>query len=299
MARKPKSGTKVFSMTGHGRGEGRGKAGNVEVEASSVNRRQLDVRVNIPRELSMLEPMIHELVSSKVSRGSVSILVRYAASTRRGEFTVDEKLARKYVKELRRVGKSLKLKDDISMRSILSLPDVVKMIAPKSDAGVRDTVKRALAQALKGMLTMREREGQALARDIQKRFKGLGVRVKKVKALSKNVGKKYRGNLLERMNRLGADLKPDSPQVIRELAMFADKADITEELVRLDSHLVQAKDIFAGGGAIGRTLDFLCQEIFREINTVGSKANDSAISRIVVDFKAELEAIREQVQNVE
>ena len=299
MAKRKSKVNKVYSMTGHGRGEGRGKAGNVEVEASSVNRRQLDVRVNIPRELSMLEPMIHELVSSKVSRGNVSILVRFAAASARGEFTVDEKLARKYVKELRRVGKSLKLRDDISMRSILSLPDVVKMVAPRSDTGVRDAVSRALAQALKGMLTMREREGNALARDIQKRYKGLGDRVKKIKSLSKNVGKKYRANLVERMKRLGVDFKPESPQVIRELAMFADKADITEELVRLESHLVQAKDIFAGGGSIGRTLDFLCQEIFREINTVGSKANDSAISRIVVDFKAELEAIREQVQNVE
>ena len=173
------------------------------------------------------------------------------------------------------------------------------MVSARKDTGVKDIVKRALGTALQGMLTMREREGQALARDIQKRFKALGDRIKKVNSLSAGVAKRYKKNLLDRMVRSGVELKATSPQVIRELAMFADKADISEELVRLDSHLVQAKDIFAKGGSVGRTLDFLCQEIFREINTIGSKANDSGISRIVVDFKAELEAIREQVQNVE
>ncbi len=299
MTRKKRSSATIRSMTGHGRGEARGKSGSVEIEASSVNRRQLDVRVNIPREMTMLEPMIHDLVGDKVSRGNVTVVVRYTPASARGHLEVDEQLARKYVKELRKLGQSLKLKDDLSLASVMGLPDVVKMVSARKDTGVKDIVKRALGTALQGMLTMREREGQALARDIQKRFKALGDRIKKVNSLSAGVAKRYKKNLLDRMVRSGVELKATSPQVIRELAMFADKADISEELVRLDSHLVQAKDIFAKGGSVGRTLDFLCQEIFREINTIGSKANDSGISRIVVDFKAELEAIREQVQNVE
>lgn len=299
MARKKRTSPNIRSMTGHGRGESRGKGGSVEIEVSSVNRRQLDVRVNIPREITMLEPMIHELVGEKVSRGNVTVVVRHAQSSARGHLAVDEQLARKYVKELRKLGQNLKLKDDLSLGSVMVLPDVVKMVSPRGDTGVRDAVKKSLTEALQGMLIMREREGQALARDIKKRFDGLGERIKKIKAMAPAVGKRYKKNLLDRMTRSGVELKASSSQVIRELAMFADKADISEELVRLDSHLAQAKEIFAKGGSVGRTLDFLCQEIFREINTIGSKANDSGISRIVVDFKAELEAIREQVQNVE
>jgi uncharacterized protein (TIGR00255 family) len=149
------------------------------------------------------------------------------------------------------------------------------------------------------MIGMREREGQALAADIRKRLGGLAGKVARVKGRAGSVAKRYRKSLLARMKKAGAEMDPGSPQVIRELAIFADKSDITEECVRLDSHFEQASEIFGRGGSIGRTLDFLCQEIFREINTIGSKANDSSISRIVVDFKAELEAIREQVQNVE
>lgn len=299
MTKKRGKTLKVSSMTGHGRGQSRGKSGNVEIEVSSVNRRQLDVRVNIPREMSMLEPMIHDFIGDKVARGSVNVLVRYAPPSGKGHLTVDETLARKYVKEFRRVGQKLKLKDDLSMQTVLTLPDVVKIAGPRSDAGLRDAVRRALDQAVKGMLAMREREGRALTNDIQKRFKALGAKVRRVKARAKNVPQRYRKSLLDRMKKLGADLKATSPQVMRELAIFADKADITEEIIRLESHLAQSREIFAKGGSVGRTLDFLCQEIFREINTIGSKANDSAISRIVVDFKAELEAIREQVQNVE
>ncbi len=299
MGHRRRKAAKVSSMTGHGRGQSRGSAGNVEIEVSSVNRRQLDVRVNIPREMSMLEPMIHDLVGDKVARGSVSVVVRYAPPSGKGHLSVDEGLARKYVKEFRRVGKKLNLRDDLSMKSILTLPDVVKVASPKSDAGVRDAVRRALSEALTGMLAMREREGRALTSDIQKRFKGLGTKVRQVKSRAKNAPQRYKKALVERMKKLGADLNSASPQVLRELAIFADKADITEEIIRLESHLAQSKEIFEKGGSVGRTLDFLCQEIFREINTIGSKANDTVISRTVVDFKAELEAIREQVQNVE
>ena len=290
---------RICSMTGHGRGEAGGAGGNVWVELSSVNGRQLYVRVNIPRDLAMLEPMIHDLVGDAVSRGNVSVVVRYAAGKSHGKMTIDEKLAGKYVKELRKVGKKLKLKDDLSIESIVALPDVVRLVGTRDDSGLRQAVKQAVGDALRGMLAMREREGRTLAADIRKRLSGLGERVKKVRGMSSGVARRYRRNLLDRMKKVGADFKAQSPQILREIAIYADKADITEEIVRLDSHLAQGREILGKGGSIGRTLDFLCQEIFREINTIGSKANDSGISRIVVDFKAELEAIREQVQNVE
>jgi len=299
MAAKRRNAGKISSMTGHGRGEARGQAGHVEIEVSSVNRRQLDVRVNIPRQMSMLEPMIHEIIGDRVSRGNVNVVVRYAVSSESGQLSVDEGLARKYVKELRKVGRRLNLKDDLSMRSVFTLPDVIRITEPKRDTGLRNILRDALDQALKGMLSMREREGRALVNDISKRFKALGGQVRVLRSKTKTVSRRYRDNLVRRMKKMGMELNSKSPQVLREIAIFADKADITEELVRLESHLAQVNEIFAKGGSVGRTLDFLCQEIFREINTVGSKANDSAISRIVVDFKAELEAIREQVQNVE
>ena len=299
MARGRSRAGRVLSMTGHGRGDARGKAGSVEVEVSSVNRRQLDVRVNVPREMSMLEPMIYDLIGDRVSRGSVTVLVRYAPSVQRGAITINEDLAARHLRELRKIGGKLGLRDDISLRTLLTLPDVIRHGGQSSDTELRELVKQALASALNGMIAMREREGTALAADIQKRFEGLAGKVVRVKAKAGSVSKRYRDSLLARMKKAGAELEAGSPQVVRELALFADKSDITEECVRLESHFSQAGEIFSRGGSIGRTLDFLCQEIFREINTIGSKANDSAISRIVVDFKAELEAIREQVQNVE
>lgn len=286
-------------MTGHGRGVVQGKSGTVEVEISSVNRRQLDIRVNIPRDLSVMEPMIHEIVGDRVSRGSVNVLVRFSSYGGRSGFSVDEGLARRYLRELRKLGKSLSLKDDVTLRTILSMPEVVRTSGGWSDEGVRDAIRRAVVLALEGMLGMRTREGAVLAADIQKRFRHLEGMAGRLKRRAVGVTVRYRDNLLKRMKKLGVEFRADSPQIARELAVFADKSDISEELLRLDSHLQQVKDIFRAGGAAGRTLDFLCQEIFREINTVGSKANDSGVSRIVVEFKAHLESIREQVQNVE
>lgn len=299
MTRARKKTVIMFSMTGHGRGQAKDKFSSMQVEVSSVNRKQLDIRVNIPRELSILEPVIHDRVGDRVSRGSINVLVRYSSSSGADQITINEDLARRYIKELRRAGKLLKLRDDLSIRSVLSLPDVIQIRSKPNEKGVENLLKTALDSALDGLLEMRAREGGVLSRDIKQRFISISALVKSIKMKSKGVARRYRQNLVARIKDAGADIEADSPQIIRELAIFADKADITEELVRLDSHLEQAKEIMAKGGSVGRTLDFLCQEIFREINTVGSKANDSAISRIVVNFKAELEAVREQVQNVE
>lgn len=286
-------------MTGHGRGEAKDKFFSVSVEAASVNRKQLDIRVNLPREISVLEPLIHDMVGDRLSRGSINILVRATASGGADHIEVNQHLAARYIKELRRVGKVLNLRDDLSIKSVLSLPDVIKVRSMPGQKGAELLLRKALNSALDGLIEMRAREGSVLSRDIKKRFAAISSRVDKIRGLSKGVARRYREALLNRLKDAGVEIEFNGPQVIRELAVFADKADISEELVRLDSHMQQADEILSKGGSVGRTLDFLCQEIFREINTIGSKANDSRISRIVVEFKAELEAIREQVQNVE
>ena len=292
-----------MSMTGRGAGAALGRLARVEVELSSVNRKQLDVDVGLPRFLAAYESRVLELVQNRLSRGRVTgdVRVTWAEAAQAAGARVDLGLARAAVGALRAAAQKLDLPDDLKASDLLALPGLVALEHGERDlAALWPTVRQALEAALAKLQAMRKKEGAALGRDLRARLGILRKLAREIADRAPGVAETYRANLLKRIGAAlpGSDLAADE-RLLKEVALFADKADVVEELVRLDSHFRQAEDLLKAGGVVGRALDFLVQEMGREINTVGSKANDAEIVRRVVAAKAELERFREQVQNVE
>ena len=293
----------VASMTGFGRGEACADAVKVVVELSTVNRKQFDCNFSMPRELASLESKLQALVHARVSRGYVKGLVSVTAASAEagGAVGLDLEMIAKQVGALRAAASKLGLADDLAASALLRLPDVLRpRVMPDDPLELWPQIERAAQAALENLEGMRLREGQALELDLRARFATLEGLGRKIAKLAPAVPVSYKAILEKRLAELlGSGCAADPALVAREVAVFADRCDVSEELTRLASHFAQVDKVLETGGACGRTLDFLCQELFREINTTGSKANEAEISRLVIDFKAGLEAAREQVQNVE
>lgn len=293
----------ILSMTGFGRGETCEGVLKVVVELSTVNRKQFDCNFSMPRELASLESKLQSLVHTRVSRGYVKGLVTVtAAGADSAESSgLDVKTVTAQIRAVRAMAGKLGLADDLTASSLLRLPDVLRpRVLPDDPLEVWPLVERAALGALESLETMRRREGAALEKDLRSRFAALDALSQEVAKLAPAVPVAYKAVFEKRLaDLLGLGGAVDPALVAREVAVFADRCDVSEELTRLASHFVQVRKVLDAGGACGRTLDFLCQELFREINTTGSKANDAVISRLVIEFKAGLEAAREQVQNVE
>lgn len=290
------------SMTGHGRGTASASGILVSVEVSSVNRKQLDVSIGLPRSLSALEPRVQEEVQKWLSRGRVTgeVDVQLSAAARREAVCVDAELAGAYLGELRRAAKKLRLDDDFRGSALLSLPDVVRYEQPVASSDEAwPLVEKALKQALERLLKMREREGKALQKDMAGRLSGISATVGRIRRFAPMVSTRYAEKLHARLREAGFLAETGDERLLKEVALFADRSDITEEMTRLESHVAQAHKLMESSDPVGRSLDFLVQEMFREANTIGSKANDGDIVKEVVGLKAEVERIREQVQNIE
>ncbi len=293
----------LTSMTGRGVAAAAGRLARVEVELSSVNRKQLDVDVGLPRCLASFAAPVQQRVQSRLARGRVTGEIRatWTEAAQASGVRVDLGLARAAVEALRAAAKKLDLPDDLQASDLLALPGLVTLERSARDLETLwPLVRQALDAALAKLQAMRKKEGAALGRDLRARLATLRKLAREIAARAPGVAATYRANLLARIAAAlpGSDLAADE-RLLKEVALFADKADVAEELVRLDSHFRQAEDLLKQGGVVGRALDFLVQEMGREINTVGSKANDAEIARRVVAAKAELERFREQVQNVE
>jgi len=289
-------------MTGYGRGEGSRHGLKITVEVSSVNRKQTEVSVNLPRDLEVLEAQIRDEINRRVSRGRVTVRVAVQSAPGVGGKTrVDLALAKSYVRDLRRLGKDLGLSDKITLDLLTRLPGVVQPAEEISEAEeLWPATATALDAALEMMLQMRAREGAFLAKDLKGRIAQMRRGVARVQRLVPGVVKHYREQLLQRIRDAGLPAPGlEEERLMKEVFYFADRSDVTEELTRLQSHFQQFDDCLKSAEPVGRTLDFLSQEMNREINTLGSKANNSLISREIVGLKAELEKFREQVQNVE
>ncbi|HOW97256.1 MAG TPA: YicC family protein [Kiritimatiellia bacterium] len=289
-------------MTGHGRGQAARGGISAEVEVNSVNRKQLDCSVSLPPVLGALAPRVEEDIRGVLSRGRVGVTVgvQWSAAWRRKSLRVDEDLAEACVHALRKTARRIGLRGDFSPDVLLQLPEVVRFEPAAREADQAwPVIREALRLALGGLVRMRGREGAVLRRDIEKRLKSMEADLSAVRARAPEVVKQYRAKLAARLRDAGFDKEAADERVLRELALFADRADIAEELTRLASHIGQARRMLRDGGAAGRSLDFLAQEMLREAATIGSKANDAAIARRVVNLKAELERLREQVQNIE
>lgn len=289
------------SMTGFGKGSARRGNLRVEVEASSVNRRQLDIRVGLPGMFGAMEPLVVKAVNRSVCRGAVTVTVRVSGERiADGAGLIDAKLASACVNALRKTARGLELADDLSAKDLLSIPNVLRSNARSmSSEAAWSIVEPALARALGGLVAMRAREGKALARDVRARCGRLSKILGRIRTLAPRAEEHQRKLLLAKLKAAGISTRGCDETLAREIVLFAARCDFTEECTRLRSHLAQADKILVSGREAGRSLDFLIQEMMREINTIGSKANSAAVSKDVVLFKTELDRVREQVQNIE
>ena len=290
-------------MTGYGRGECAQDGFKVTVELSSVNRKQSEISVLLPRELEVLEAQIRDVINRFVARGRVTarVSLHSADGQMSSRVRLNAGLAKAYVRELHRLAKDLKLEGPVTLDMLARAPGVFQTDEEMADAeDFWPVVEKSLQRALATLLKMREREGAHLARDLAARVKIMRKSTAQIQKQSPEVQKRYREQLLLRIQNAGVETPAaDDERLLKEIVYFADRSDISEELTRLQSHFQQFEDCLASGEPVGRVLDFLAQEMNREINTIGSKANDSLISRAVVTLKAELEKFREQAQNVE
>src|ERR1700730_6578302 len=291
----------VRSMTGYGRGETDHNGVKISVELNSVNRKQSDIVVNLPRDLAELEPRVRQTINESISRGRTNVVITYhdgSGATRK--LALDAELARSYHEAMLTLQKELNAPGEITIGTILQAPGVMCSPEHRVDAAEAwPVLQQALAAALAELIKMREREGKHLAKDLIHRLKILRKELKEGRPLYPDVVKKYRSALLERIEKAGLNLPIDDERLLKEVSFFADRSDISEELTRLESHLAQFAHHLRKNEPVGRTLEFITQEIFRELNTLGAKSNDAPISQRVVACKAELEKIREQVQNLE
>ena len=291
------------SMTGYGRGTAEREGIRFVVEISTVNRKQCEVVLNMPRELAAIEPALRARVQREISRGRavVSVTPELVTDLAAKEVRVDVPLARAFATALEQLRRDLGWLDSpLRLDGILRLPDVIAVRDPSLDPQAAwPVVDEALGLALGDLVAMRGTEGGALARDLARRLDLLVGLVEEIARRAPAMVEHYRNALRERIRTLGAEVEVDDERLAREVIYFADKSDITEELTRLRSHLAQMRELLPSDDGVGRTLEFLVQEVNREINTAGSKCADAEISRHVVAFKTELERIREQVQNIE
>jgi len=291
----------ISSMTGFGRRQAPWQDGTVSVEVRSVNHRFLEVACRLPRSLSHLEDGFKKAVQQRCTRGRVDLTVTIQSGKGRGgSVVVDHALAKQYQQAFRRLKQSLKLSGSVDVALLAGLRDVVSVSdQPPEDPKLEKVVLKLSGQALDDLAAMRKREGEALAKDMQRRLHTIGAHSEAVKTRSPLVAQGAFERMKVRVEKLLGTEPPDLPKLHQELAVYADRGDITEEIVRLGSHMVQFGQTLNRAESVGKTLDFLLQEMGREINTIGSKANDAVIAGHVVEMKAELERIREQVQNVE
>ncbi len=291
------------SMTGYGRGEAVRDGLKLTVEVSSVNRKQSEILLSLPRELEPLESRVRDAVHARVARGRLSLRVALHAgdSDWRGPVRVNVALARAYAAELSQLAATLGLTGGLTLDTLMRVPGVVCPHDPEADAeALWPLLAAALDRALTALLKTRQTEGSHLAKDLKARMATMRKLVTAVRKRVPQVARDYQKQLLQRIRGAGLEtISADDERVVREVVFFADRSDITEELTRLQSHFGQFDDCVRSAEPVGRMLDFLAQELGREINTIGSKANDADIARAVVALKTELEKFREQAQNVE
>lgn len=291
------------SMTGFGRASQTTGRFAADIEIRSLNNRFLKVRIHAPTCVSMLEAEIEDFIRSRLSRGAVDIWVTITDIAPAEGYRLDMAVVRKYQEFAATLKNELGVTGSLSLAEYLSLPGIVANQGDEIEAA--DSLKAVtmdlLEKALADLDKMRLREGKALAEDIRKRALAIGGVAVKVQERVPNVLVAYRDRLLARVKELlaGCGVEMSRDDILKEVSIFAERSDISEELARIDSHVKQMSEVLDGDGEIGRKLEFVAQELHREVNTIGSKANDPLISRLVVDAKGEVDRIREQAANLE
>lgn len=291
----------VVSMTGYGRGEARGTRVTLVAEARSLNHRFFEAGVKLPRGLTASEPDLRRLVQGRIGRGRVDVTVtlrRAAAAT--PSIRTDVSLGLAYARGARALGEAIGVPPEVSVSDLLRLPGVVTVEEGEEEDGEAAVLlKTAAMEALDELCRMRQTEGAALARDLGSHVDALGGWIRAVEGLLPAALARIQVRLRERVQAILGETPVDPGRLAQEVAMWAARSDVAEELARLGSHLAQFRALLAEGGAVGRQLDFLTQELHREVNTIASKADDAELVARVLEARTLVERIREQVQNVE
>ncbi|MBQ2662240.1 MAG: YicC family protein [Clostridia bacterium] len=291
----------VSSMTGFGRGTAQAEGREITIELKSVNHRYLDIGYRMPRQINFLEDVFRAELSERLSRGHVDVYVNYR-NLRNDSKTVeiDKGLLSAYLEAAKIATDEFELENDLKLTSALRFQDVLTVVSAEEDREALVSLsKEALNMAIDELKAMRAKEGERLANDLLNRLDTIDALRAQIEKRAPQVVEEYRAKLSERIEKLLSSVTVDQQRLATEVAIFADKASIDEETVRLTSHVKGMKELLASSEATGRKLDFLVQEMNREFNTIGSKANDGEIVAFVIDGKAEVEKIREQVQNIE
>ena len=290
----------IKSMTGYGRGKLESDGREFIVEIKSINHRYNDTSIKMPRYLSFLEDKVRQYVTKSISRGKIEVYISVNnISAESKNVVIDKELAGEYVNAMRDMIALYGLKDDISASALMRLPDIIRNKDVDDEEEYWEPLKNALDIALTNLEEAREKEGARLKADILERIGTISKYVDTVKDKSAGLLEEYRNKLINRVNELNANNIVDENRIGIEVVLFADKSSICEEVTRLKSHIASLEKMLDVGGPIGKKIDFLVQEMNRETNTIGSKANSVGITNYVVEMKNEIENIREQVQNIE
>lgn len=291
----------IKSMTGYGRGEYIDGNRRAVVEINSVNHRYFDANIRMPRLILFFEEDVRKYLKKYIARGKMDIYISYYSEAKEDiSISINKTLCREYVDILRNLKNEFNLIDDISTTSIAKLPDIISIEKKADDTEqIWYIIKEALKQAVNTFTSMREKEGMLLKTDLVEKGDNLFQMLKQVEQRTPEVAKQYKQKIESRITEALENVDVDSNRILTEVAIFAERSSIDEEITRLYSHIQQLQEILHDGGVVGRKLDFLIQEMNREVNTIGSKANDKIITQYVIELKSEIEKIREQVQNIE
>ncbi len=292
----------VKSMTSFGRAQG--EEGNdylFSIEMKSVNNRYLDINIRLPKFMIALEEDLRKVISSRIKRGKVDVFINYKNYGKgNAKPVLNLELAKDYYDCLKELSNSLDIENDITVSKIVKIPDIITLETEDEDLDeILTEIKPLLESALDKMVEMREIEGEKLKDDIYIKLDEIEKNVKEIEAFADEVPKAYKAKLEERIKELTKDIDINEERIAQEVAIFADKVAVDEEITRMYSHLSQMRKTLSLDESIGRKLDFIIQEMNRETNTIGSKCNDMNMTNLVIDIKNLIEKIREQVQNIE
>ena len=290
----------IKSMTGFGRGKYENEGRTYTVEIKSVNHKYSDINVRLPRFLNSVEDKIRKRVAEVISRGKIDIFVSFENYSNKGTtIRINKDLAKEYIRELKELAEEADLRFDLNVIDVSKFPEILKLEDEDNDELIGQEVMIALDDALGKFVSMREIEGEKLVEDIERRIYLIQEKVNEVTKFSSTLVEEYMARLQTRVNELLAPGVVDEARLMQEIVIFSDKSSIEEELTRLKSHISQFLELIKQSSPIGKKIDFLIQEINREVNTIGSKANSLDITNKVIEIKTEVENIREQIQNIE
>ena len=290
----------IKSMTGYGRAKLSKDDREYQIEIKSVNHRYLDISVRIPKQLSYLEETMKKEIAKKVKRGKIDVFVTFENNSLEGkEIKINTELAKAYIDELKKLAEKENILSDIQVTEISKYPDVLNIQSSQDDEKITKEVLETITIATDNLVQMRETEGNKISEDLLKRLNTINKKVEEIAKLSTGLIEEYVVKLEERIKEILKNQEIDKTRLAQEVVIYADKCSIEEEVTRLNSHISQFKNLLNSDEAIGKKLDFIIQEMNRETNTIGSKANNLEITNGVIDINTEIENIREQVQKIE